>query len=837
MDPPMVSMANGELYHGPNMPTIKDEASLSPADVHVLLVDDERLSRTVVANLLRKCSYQVTTAENGAEAMELLRSQGPFDLVLTDVCMPEVNGIQLLNYVKNNENLRCVPVVMMSSIEQGDTVCECVKGGAEEYLVKPVTRKEVQHIWQHVLRQQQQQQQNNNNISNSNNARATSPTATNSTEQQHPQVGNIPVPDEQPAFSGEDANEVELEAAKNEEGQQKGATTHQYQYQQLLLAHMYNHHHQRQQLEYAEKQSRVPPSAKANNTTTTTTTTTTDDADYASTLHFLALLKNERMNKMRKLESEIALLERDITISALTLDKIEENGAIISLPPTINEDDNNNKNNNNNTNKRKRLEDNVIEVVVDDANATVAAPIIKTHPHMLQANNNNPERVHASMAQLEEAFFSRRTAHPDQHGLDSFGRDLQVLADRRELSLLTSIRSGDLATGHEMVCCADFDADDQHFATLSVSCCVKVFNFQSDILRNGDDKKNMFGDEAHGHHNNRIRGSFYDEDSLLGNTHYNNNNNNNNKVQYPVWQATTRSKLSSVSWNSYISSHLLTSDYDGLIQLWDVNSTIPTKMEVSTFDEHARRVWAVDFSKTDPLIFASASDDATVRVWHVNHSAHTGASVTRIAAPSNVCSVQFSPTNSHLLAAGCANHRAYLYDLRKPDSPLAGVAVGPQRAVSYVRFMAAGSGGGKEQLVTSSTDSTVRLWDIDAVCSTSGGGDTVDMDSNNKVVKVSKPVCSFKGHKNERNFVGLSVTDDGFIACGSEDNSVYCYWKSLPFAISSMSFDKNQAAGGGIYKNNNNNNGAFVSAVSWARGGKHCLAANSQGTLSILSLK
>lgn len=66
--------------------------------------------------------------------------------------MPEVDGIQLLEYVKSEDALRSVPVIMMSSIEKGDTVYQCVQGGAEEYLVKPVTRKEVQHMWQHVLR-------------------------------------------------------------------------------------------------------------------------------------------------------------------------------------------------------------------------------------------------------------------------------------------------------------------------------------------------------------------------------------------------------------------------------------------------------------------------------------------------------------------------------------------------------------------------------------------------------------------------------------------------------------------------------------------------------------
>ncbi|PSC67162.1 two-component response regulator-like APRR3 isoform X1, partial [Micractinium conductrix] len=65
--------------------------------------------------------------------------------------MPELNGLQLLNCVKSDANLRAVPV-MMSSLDQQETVAAAVQNGAEEYLVKPVTRKEVQHIWQHVWR-------------------------------------------------------------------------------------------------------------------------------------------------------------------------------------------------------------------------------------------------------------------------------------------------------------------------------------------------------------------------------------------------------------------------------------------------------------------------------------------------------------------------------------------------------------------------------------------------------------------------------------------------------------------------------------------------------------
>eukprot|EP00891_Asterochloris_glomerata_P004415 jgi/Astpho2/4415/Aster-00033 len=129
-----------------------------PQSLHILLVDDERLSRVVVSNLLKKCGYRVTVVETGLEALQALRSTEPgtFQLLLTDVMMPDVDGIELLRHVRSDSRLSQMPVVMMSANETNDTVFECIQGGAEDYLLKPLTRKEVQMIWQHVWRRQQQ---------------------------------------------------------------------------------------------------------------------------------------------------------------------------------------------------------------------------------------------------------------------------------------------------------------------------------------------------------------------------------------------------------------------------------------------------------------------------------------------------------------------------------------------------------------------------------------------------------------------------------------------------------------------------------------------------------
>eukprot|EP00227_Mantoniella_beaufortii_P015044 CAMPEP_0197595366 /NCGR_PEP_ID=MMETSP1326-20131121/22717_1 /TAXON_ID=1155430 /ORGANISM="Genus nov. species nov., Strain RCC2288" /LENGTH=240 /DNA_ID=CAMNT_0043161713 /DNA_START=202 /DNA_END=920 /DNA_ORIENTATION=+ len=133
-------------------------ATSSPAEVHVLLVDDERITRMVVGSLLRKCGYQVTTAESGREALALLERGTHFNLLLTDVMMPDIDGPALLHYVRNNQFYQEMPVVMMSSNEHADVVLNCIRLGAEDYLLKPVTKKAVKHMWAHVWRRKQRYQ-------------------------------------------------------------------------------------------------------------------------------------------------------------------------------------------------------------------------------------------------------------------------------------------------------------------------------------------------------------------------------------------------------------------------------------------------------------------------------------------------------------------------------------------------------------------------------------------------------------------------------------------------------------------------------------------------------
>jgi class 3 adenylate cyclase len=103
----------------------------------LLVVDDNRVNRLLMGRLLEQLGHRVAFAENGREALERLRSHPP-DLVLLDVEMPELNGYETLAALRADAQLRDIPVVMMSSVDEVDSVARCVEMGAEDYLFKPV---------------------------------------------------------------------------------------------------------------------------------------------------------------------------------------------------------------------------------------------------------------------------------------------------------------------------------------------------------------------------------------------------------------------------------------------------------------------------------------------------------------------------------------------------------------------------------------------------------------------------------------------------------------------------------------------------------------------------
>jgi len=102
----------------------------------LLVVDDNPSNRDMLSRRLRHEGYTVETAENGRNALEVIQSQ-PVDLVLLDVMMPEMNGYEVLDRLKADSSLRDIPVIMISALDEIESVVRCIEMGAEDYLAKP----------------------------------------------------------------------------------------------------------------------------------------------------------------------------------------------------------------------------------------------------------------------------------------------------------------------------------------------------------------------------------------------------------------------------------------------------------------------------------------------------------------------------------------------------------------------------------------------------------------------------------------------------------------------------------------------------------------------------
>ncbi len=103
----------------------------------LLVVDDIEDNRFTLTRRLNRQGYEdIVEAANGREALEALRDRR-FDLVLLDVMMPEMNGYETLERIKTDPSLRDIPVIMISALDEMDSVVKCIKLGAEDYLPKP----------------------------------------------------------------------------------------------------------------------------------------------------------------------------------------------------------------------------------------------------------------------------------------------------------------------------------------------------------------------------------------------------------------------------------------------------------------------------------------------------------------------------------------------------------------------------------------------------------------------------------------------------------------------------------------------------------------------------
>jgi DNA-binding response OmpR family regulator len=106
------------------------------SDAVILIVDDNEMNRDVLVRRVERLGYGAHTAEDGQQALDML-AQASYDLMLLDIMMPKLNGYQVLETMKAEGLLNSTPVIVVSAVDELDSVVRCIELGAEDYLFKP----------------------------------------------------------------------------------------------------------------------------------------------------------------------------------------------------------------------------------------------------------------------------------------------------------------------------------------------------------------------------------------------------------------------------------------------------------------------------------------------------------------------------------------------------------------------------------------------------------------------------------------------------------------------------------------------------------------------------
>jgi two-component system chemotaxis response regulator CheY len=120
-------------------------------NMKVLIVDDFATMRRILRNILKQIGFtNISEADDGKTALKKLKKDN-FDLILCDWNMPEMTGLELLNKVKSDDELKNIPFVMVTAEAQKDNIVEAVKAGVSNYVVKPFTAETISEKLQKVF--------------------------------------------------------------------------------------------------------------------------------------------------------------------------------------------------------------------------------------------------------------------------------------------------------------------------------------------------------------------------------------------------------------------------------------------------------------------------------------------------------------------------------------------------------------------------------------------------------------------------------------------------------------------------------------------------------------
>ncbi|KAJ3178115.1 RING finger and WD repeat domain-containing protein 2 [Gaertneriomyces sp. JEL0708] len=559
-----------------------------------------------------------------------------------------------------------------------------------------------------------------------------------------------------------------------------------------------------------------------------------DEARLQLLKEFLTVTKNQKEEALERIQRELKCVADDIASVDAQLREIsgcpyiEEHGTCGStiasthttIQPSVTLTDTSKTTLSGRKRSRLEMSEDCFQDSEQEQDAIKARP--KQWMSSSQFANKQRKRLHPHLPDLQQNYYESRMGVENDTELlsylDDFSDSLVRFSKYSRLRTIAHVNFADglFSNNSSIVSSIEFDKDDEFFATAGVSRRIKIFDYASVISdyrelhsSNTTLKEAGYGSIRDQNDMPAMKKSYWNfrRSSLLENDDEEPEDILHDGVpRFPVLEMSCHSKISSLAWNEYFKSYLMSSDYEGLVTLWDSSTGTP----LLNYDEHEKRTWSVDWNKCEPTQLASGGDDNRVKLWSTNQKN----SVATIHSDAHVCSVKFNPGVRHQLAFAASDHTIQYYDLRKFSEPLH-VFKGHTKAVSYVKFR------DRDSLVSASTDCTLRMWSVSKSIETG----------------TSQATRIFSGHSNEKNFVGLSIDRSGdLMACGSETNDVFVYWSQLSKPIVTAPFGRKLDALTG-QPIATKDPAQFVSSVTWMRNTSGTMvAANSQGRVKVMEL-
>ena len=317
-----------------------------------------------------------------------------------------------------------------------------------------------------------------------------------------------------------------------------------------------------------------------------------DLADY-TIFDLLETIKRKKVAAQRKIEAELQMVEKDMGLlenmirvneqlqlekrkKRLSLEETDIEDSELQLPEDFNSDSGLAASSS--TSQRKKLhkmeETQVPKLESEDYSRQIFK--MKNISPVNRELEKRDKLLNSYFADIERIYFEERTEQPfyldtdlQNDLMDKFRRDAGRPLRYKGLEELATLQYTEQDSTSSIVSAVDLDFDEKLIATAGVARKIKIFDFEQ-VYREGQAGLS---------------------------------------IHYPVLELHTTNKISSLCWNSYFKNLLISSDYEGLVQLWDTN-TSPTETSVPfTYKGHEKRVWSVDFSKIDPNLFLTGSDD------------------------------------------------------------------------------------------------------------------------------------------------------------------------------------------------------------------------------------